>query len=75
LRFIDSGVSPPSSSVYFYFFLRWRKAEPAKVFVVLLVLPLLSALLALLATLFDVLGAFAIVLLSFVAREGIEPPT
>ncbi len=61
LGFIDSGVSPPSSPVYLYFLLRCLKADPARVFVVLLVLLLLKALLAFFATLFDVLGALAIV--------------
>ena len=46
---------------YLYFLLRCLSAEPASVFVVLLVFLLLKALLAFLATLLDVLGAFAIV--------------
>jgi hypothetical protein len=44
----------------FYFLLRCLKAEPARVFVVLLDFLLLKALLAFFATLLDVLGALAI---------------
>ncbi len=61
MRFIDSGVPPPSSPVYLYFLLRCLNAEPARVLVVLLVLLLLKALPAFFATLLDVLGALAIV--------------
>jgi hypothetical protein len=61
LGFIYRGVTPQSSPVYLYFVLRCLNAEPARVFVVLLVFLLLKALLAFFATLFDVLGALAIV--------------
>ena len=46
---------------YLYFLLRCLNADPANVFVVELVFLLLKALLAFFATLFEVLGALAIV--------------
>ena len=74
MDFIYRGVTPQSSLVYLYFFLRCLKVLPARVFVVLLVFLLFNALLATLPTLFEVLGALAIVQ-SLVAGEGLEPPT
>lgn len=45
-----------------YLLRRCRRAEPAKVLVVLLVLPLFNALLATFPTRFDVFGAFAMII-------------
>ena len=73
LGFIYRGVTPQSSPVYLYFVLRCLNAEPARVFVVLLVFLLLKALLAFFATLFDVLGALAIVQ-SFSCERGNRTP-
>ena len=73
MRFIDSGVSPPSSPVYLYFLLRCLKEHPARVFVVLLVFLLFNALLATLPTLFEVLGTLAIVE-SFSSERGNRTP-
>lgn len=73
MDFIYRGVTPQSSLVYLYFFLRCLKVLPARVFVVLLVFLLFNALLATLPTFFEVLGALAIVQ-SFSCERGIRTP-
>ena len=70
LGFIYRGVPPQSSPVYFYFFLRCLRADPAIDLVVLLVLPLFKALLAFFATLFDVLA----IVKSFSCEGGNRTP-
>ena len=74
LAFLAYLLAPlnPNQPIY-YFLLLCLKAEPARVFVVLLDFLLLKALLAFFATLLDVLGALAIVQ-SFGCERGNRTP-